>query len=197
MNKPVITYKFKTIDGKVYLVSSTGKIVKNKYFKHGVYHYVFDKDGVMQTGKLFRIGYKNYRVDNKGRAYLYIAKTTEKSPYYEKPGKYKKGSLKKGKQFYVLRPSVSGKWVQMANGYWIKRSKIKKTFIYPSITPSEKVKYKAKLKEKTKSYSGPSKNYLKKKKFKKGKTVTVIGTYGSWSKVSTGQWLPSKKLKKK
>jgi len=197
MNKPVITYKFKTIDGKVYLVSSTGKIVKNKYFKHGVYRYVFDKNGVMQTGKLFRIGYKNYRVDNKGRAYLYIAKTTEKAPYYEKPGKYKKGSLKKGKQFYVLRPSVSGKWVQMANGYWIKRSKIKKTFIYPSITPSEKVKYKAKLKEKTRSYSGPSKNYLEKKKFKKNKTVTVIGTYGSWSKVSTGQWLPSNKLKKK
>ena len=33
--------------------------------------------------------------------------------------------------------------------------------------------------------------------FKKNKTVTVVGTYGSWSKISSGQWLPSSRLKRK
>ena len=195
MNKPVITYKFKTIDGKVYLVSSTGKVIKNRFFKLGGYLYALDKDGVRQEGKKFRIGYKSYTLDSKGRAYIFKAKTTKKASYYTKAGKGKKGKLKKGKTFYVLK--TSGKWSQMANGYWVKTSKIKKTALYPTITPSKKVKYKAKVKKKTRSYSGPSKKYIKKKKFKKNKTVTVIGTYGSWSKLSTGQWLPSNRLKKK
>ena len=195
MNKQVITYKFKTIDGKVYLVSSTGKVIKDRYFKLGGYLYAFDKDGVRQAGKKYRIGYKGYTLDSKGRAYIFKAKTKKKTPYYAKAGKGKKGNLKKGKSFYVLK--TSGKWSQMANGYWVKTSKIKKTALYPTITPSEKVKYKAKVKKKTRSYSGPSKKYIKKKLFKKNKIVTVIGTYGSWSKLSTGQWLPSKRLKKK
>lgn len=195
MKKPVITYKFKTIDGKVYLVSSAGKVIKNRFYKFGAYWYAFDKNGVRQAGKRFRIGYKSYILDSKGRAYMFKAKTKKKTSYYAKAGKGKKGKLKKGKSFYVLR--TSGKWSQMANGYWIKTSKIKKTAIYPTITPSKKVKYKAKLKKKTRSYSGPSKKYIKKKKFKKKKTVTVIGTYGSWSKLSTGQWLPSSRLKRK
>ena len=84
----------------------------------------------------------------------------------------------------------------MANGYWVKTKNTKKVAVYPSIKPSKTVKYKAKLKKKTVSRSGPSTRYIKKKTFKKNKTVTVIGTYGSWSKISSGQWLPSSKLKK-
>ena len=85
----------------------------------------------------------------------------------------------------------------MANGYWIKTSKIKKTAIYPEFSPNVSVRYKAKLKKKTVSRSGPSNGYIKKKTFKKNKTVTVVGTYGSWSKISSGQWLPSSRLKRK
>ena len=102
--------------------------------------------------------------------------------------------MKKGKSFYVLR--TSGKWSQMANGYWIKTILTNKTAVYPEIKPSVTVRYKAKLKKKTRSRSGPSTNYLKKKVFKKNKTVTVVGTYGGWSKISSGQWLPSSKLRK-
>ena len=195
MNKQVITYQFQTIDGKVYLVSSAGNVIKDRYFKLGGYLYAFDKDGVRQAGKKYRIGYKGYILDSKGRAYIFKAKAKKKTPYYAKAGTGLKGNLKKGKSFYVLR--TSGKWSQMANGYWVKTSKIKKTVLYPTITPSEKVKYKAKVKKKTRSYSGPSTKYIKKAKFKKNKTVTVVGKYGGWSKLSTGQWLPSKRLKKK
>ena len=62
--------------------------------------------------------------------------------------------------------------------------------------PEEDAKYKAKVTKKARSYSGPSSKYIKKKLFKKNKIVTVIGTYGKWSKLSTGQWIPSKRLKK-
>ena len=84
----------------------------------------------------------------------------------------------------------------MANGYWVKTSLTKKTSVYPTITPSTKTKYKAKLKKKTVSRSGPSNGYIKCKTFKKNRKVTVIGTYGSWSKISSGQWLPSSRLKR-
>ena len=84
----------------------------------------------------------------------------------------------------------------MANGYWIKTSLTKKTVVYPKVKPSVTVKYKAKLKKKTVSRSGPGSKYIKKKTFKKNKTVTVIGTYGSWAKLSSGQWLPLSKLKR-
>ena len=84
----------------------------------------------------------------------------------------------------------------MANGYWVKTKYTKKTVIYPVYKPAVTVNYKAKLTKKTTSRSGPSSSYIKKKVFKKNKTVTVVGTYGSWSKISSGQWLPSGKLKK-
>ncbi len=195
MNKLVVTYNFRTIDGKVYLVGSTGTVIKNRFLKFGGYLYAFDENGVRQAGKKFWIGYKSYILDSKGRAYIFKAKAKKKIPYYAKAGKGKKGKLKKGKSFYVLR--TSGRWSQMANGYWVKTSLTTKTALYPTITPAVKVKYKAKVTKKVRSYSGPSSKYIKKKQFKKNKIVTVIGTYGKWSKLSTGQWLPSKRLKKK
>ena len=146
------------------------------------------------TNGQFWIGCQSYILDGQGRAYIYKAKTKKKAKYYANAGSGKKGKLKKGKKFYILR--TSGKWSQMDNGYWIKTSYTKKTAVYPEIKPSVTVTYKAKLKKKTRSYSGPGSNYIKKKKFKKNKTVTVIGTYGSWSKVSSGQWLPSSRLRK-
>ena len=190
-----IRYNFTVIDGKTYLVSTLGDYVKNKFFWMGSYIYGFDQDGVMQTNKKFWIGDAAYILDSQGRAYINKSKTKKKAPYYASPGSGKKGTMKKGKSFYVLR--TSGKWSQMANGYWVKTSLTKKTALYPEFRPNVKVSYKAKLKKKTVSRSGPSSNYLKKKTFKKNKTVTVVGTYGGWSKISSGQWLPSSKLKKK
>jgi GH25 family lysozyme M1 (1,4-beta-N-acetylmuramidase) len=190
----IVTYSFQTIEGKQYLVSSEGNIIKNMFFKYGAYTYGFDANGVKQVNKTLRIGNRSYILDNQGRAYINKSKTKKKAPYYAKAGSGKKGKLKKGKSFYVLR--TSGKWSQMANGYWIKTSLTKKTVVYPNISPSVKVNYKAKLKKKTVSRSGPSNSYIKKKTFKKNRKVTVIGTYGSWSKISSGQWLPSSRLKR-
>ena len=190
-----ISYSFANIDGQIYLVSSLGDYVKNRFFKYGAYTYGFDVNGVMQKNRKLWIGNAAYILDGQGRAYINKSKTKKKTPYYANPGSGKKGKLKKGKSFYVLR--TSGKWSQMANGYWIKTSKIKKTAIYPEFSPNVSVGYKAKLKKKTVSRSGPSNGYIKKKTFKKNKTVTVVGTYGSWSKISSGQWLPSSRLKRK
>ena len=182
------------IDGKQYYLGTNGLITKNSFVKVGGYVYGFGQDGVKLAGKKVWLGYKSYTLDDQGRAYIYKAKTKKKAKYYAKAGSGKKGTLKKGKKFYVLR--TSGKWSQMANGYWVKTSLTKKTAVYPEIKPSATVSYKAKLKKKTVSRSGPGSNYIKKKTFKKNKTVTVIGTYGSWSKVSSGQWLPSSRLRK-
>ncbi|MCR5034828.1 MAG: hypothetical protein K6B42_05340 [Clostridia bacterium] len=183
-----------TIDGKQYYLGTNGLITKNSFVKIGSYIYGFGQDGVKLTGKKVRLGYKSYILDSQGRAYINKSKTREKTKYYAKPGSGKKGTLKKGKKIYVLR--TSGKWSQMANGYWIKTSKTKKTAVYPEYQPDVAVKYKAKLKKKTTSRSGPSNNYIKKKTFKKNKKVTVIGTYGGWAKISSGQWLPLSRLKK-
>lgn len=194
MNLMRVTYSFQTIDGKTYLVGSDGSIIRNTFFRYGAYLYGFDPDGVMAYGKSFWIGNKGYILDSQGRAYINKSKTKKKASYYAKAGSGKKGTLKKGRSFYVLR--TSGKWSQMANGYWVKTSLTKKTSVYPTITPSTKTNYKAKLKKKTVSRSGPSNSYIKKKTFKKNRKVTVIGTYGSWSKISSGQWLPSSRLKR-
>ena len=189
-----VSNKMVTISGKQYYLGTNGLITKNSFVKIGGYVYGFGQNGVKLAGKKVWLGYKKYTLDSQGRAYINKSKTKKKAKYYANAGSGKKGTLKKGKSFYVLR--TSGKWSQMANGYWIKTSYTKKTAVYPTIKPNVTVKYKAKLKKKTVSRSGPGKNYIKKKTFKKNKTVTVIGTYGSWSKVSSGQWLPSSKLRK-
>jgi len=189
-----VSNKMVTISGKQYYLGTNGLITKNSFVTIGGYVYGFGQNGVKLAGKKVWLGYKKYTLDSQGRAYINKSKTKRKAKYYANAGSGKKGTLKKGKSFYVLR--TSGKWSQMANGYWIKTSYTKKTAVYPTIKPSVTVKYKAKLKKKTVSRSGPGKNYIKKKKFKKNKTVTVIGTYGSWSKVSSGQWLPSSRLRK-
>ncbi len=190
-----VAYYFTAMDGKTYIVSSLGEYVKNRFFKLGSYTYALDPNGVVQRNQKYWIGSAAYILDSQGRAYINKSKTKKKATYYASPGKGKKGKLKKGKKFYVLR--TSGKWSQMDNGYWIKTKYIKKTSIYPEFRPNVTVNYKAKLKKKTASRSGPSGSYIKKKTFKKNKTVTVVGTYGGWSKISSGQWLPSSKLKKK
>ena len=189
-----VAYYFTVIDGKTYIVSSLGEYVKNRFFKLGSYTYGLDPNGVVQRNQKYWIGSAAYILDSQGRAYINKSKTKKKAAYYASPGKGKKGKLKKGKKFYVLR--TSGKWSQMDNGYWIKTKYIKKTSIYPEFRSNVTVNYKAKLKKKTASRSGPSGSYIKKKTFKKNKTVTVVGTYGGWSKISSGQWLPSSKLKK-
>ena len=191
-----IRYSITTIDGRKYIVSNLGDMVKNRFFGLWPYIYGLDANGVMQTGRKFWIGSTAYIFDGQGRAYINKSKTKKKKvPYYRNAGSGKIGKIKKkGTSFYVLR--TSGKWSQMANGYWIQTSKTKKTEIYPEYRPNVNVTYKAKLKKKTASRSGPSNGYIKKKTFKKNKKVTVVGTYGGWAKISSGQWLPLSRLKK-
>ncbi len=190
-----VRYTLVEENGNTYAVDSWGNKVKNKFIKIEHYTYGFGKDGIMVKDRKCTLKHKTYILDRKGRAYINKSKTLKDAPYYSKKGKGKIGTLKKGTKFYVLR--TSGDWSKMADGNWIKTSLTKKTVRYPDIEPSKTVNYKAVVKEKTASYSGPSRKYIKKKTFKKGVTVKVIGTYKKWSKVSTGQWLPTKKLRKK
>ena len=189
-----VSNKMVTIEGKQYYLGTNGLITKNTFVKTGGYYYGFGQDGVKLTGQKTWLGCRCYILDNQGRAYINKSKTKKKAAYYANAGSGKKGTMKKGKNFYVLR--TSGKWSQMDNGYWVKTKYTKKTVVYPECKPSATVNYKAKLTKKTTSRSGPSKGHIKKKVFKKNQTVTVVGTYGSWSKISSGQWLPSGKLKK-
>ena len=193
-NGVAVSNRMVTLNGREYYLGTNGLITKNSFVKIGAYFYGFNKNGTKLTGKKVRLGCRIYTLDSQGRAYINKSKTKKKAAYYAKAGSGKKGTLKKGKSFYVLR--TSGKWSQMANGYWIKTSLTQKTAVYPGIKPKVTVKYKAKLKKKTVSRSGPGDKYIKKKTFEKNKTVTVIGTYGSWSKISSGQWLPSSRLRK-
>ena len=190
-----IRYSITTIAGKKYIVSNLGDMVKNRFFGIWPYIYAVDANGVLQANTKYWIGSIAYILDGQGRAYINKSKTKKKKvPYYRNPGSGKVGKIKKkGTSFYVLR--TSGKWSQMANGYWIQTSKTKKTEIYPEYRPNVNVTYTAKLKKKTASRSGPSNGYIKKKTFKKNKKVTVIGTYGGWAKLSSGQWLPLSRLK--
>lgn len=160
----------------------------------GGYRYGFAGNGMMLRNCAKWLGNGYYTFDSAGRSYIYKSKTKRKSAYYAKAGSVKKGTLKKNRSFYVLR--TSGKWSQMSNGYWIKTSYTKKTAVYPVMKPSVNTKFRAKLKKKSSSRSGPSTAYIKTKTFKKNRKVTVIGTYGSWAKVSSGQWLPTSRLKK-
>ncbi|MGX8773732.1 MAG: GH25 family lysozyme [Bacillota bacterium] len=189
-----VSNTMQTIDGKQYYLGKNGLITKNEFVKVGAYTYGFGEDGVKLAGKKVWLGYRSYILDSQGRAYINKSKTKKKAAYYAKAGSGKKGTMKKGRTFYVLR--TSGKWSQMANGYWVKTSLTKKTAVYPQVRPSATVRYKAKLKKKTVSRSGPSNSYIKKKTFKKNRKVTVVGTYGSWSKISSGQWLPTSRLRK-
>lgn len=187
------SYVLRTINGRKYYLGKNGIILKS--FLKTIDGYVrgFGPDGAMVTGRSAWIGYKCYTYDGYGRAYLNRSKTKKKATIYAKAGSVKKGTLKKGKSFYVLR--TSGKWSQMANGLWIKTSYTKKTAVYPTIKPSKNIRYTTKMKKKTKSYSGPSSSYIKKKTLKKNKKVTVVGTYGSWAKLTTDTWVPKSRLK--
>ena len=194
MKSSVVTYGFRTINGKKYIYSSRGTRQKNCFVWVDDFQYAVNKDGIVQKGKKYTIGNRTYILDSQGRAYRSKVKALKKAAYYE-TGKGERGKVKKGQTFYIIR--YTDKWAKMTNGYWIERSKIKATIVYPIVTPSVKVNYKAKLKKKTRSRSGPSTDYVKTKKFKKNTTVTVIGTYNGWSKLSSGQWLPSSRLKRK
>ncbi len=189
----IITSKWITLNGKNYYATETGDL-QTGYIKIGNYNYGFSDEGVMYKSASHWFGCKKYAFDSKGRAYLKKAKTKKKTPYRKGPGTNygKKGTLKKGKSFYVIRKS--GSWSQMSNGYWIKTSRTKTTVIYPIYKPETVTEYKAKLTAKYTSRSGPTTSYLKKKTYKKGTTVTVKGTYGNWAQLSSGYWVPISKL---
>lgn len=164
--------------------------------KLGAYYYGFDGNGISMRNGIGWFGYCGYSFDTSGRSIISKIKIRKKAKYYTGPStKYqKKGTYKKGKKYYVLQRS--GKWSQLNTGYWVKTSYLTKQEVYPIITPDVPDQFRAKLTKKTRSYSGPSNGYIKKRNFKKNKKVTVVGTYGGWAKVSSGQWLPLNKLKK-
>ena len=189
----IITSKWITLNGNKYYATETGDL-QTGYVKIGNYSYGFSDAGVMYKSASHWFGCKKYAFDSKGRAYLKKAKTKKKTPYRKRPGKKyaKKGTLKKGKALYVIRKS--GSWSQMTNGYWIKTSRLKTTVVYPTYKPEIDVEYKATLTAKYTSRSGPSTSYIKKTTYKKGKEVTVKGTYGNWAQLSSGYWVPISKL---
>lgn len=168
-------------------------ILGNTIVSIGGYIYGTNASGEKITGRSAWIGYKCYSYDKQGRAYIRKAKTTRKVTTYANAGSGAKGTLKKGSSFYVLR--TSGSWSQMANGLWVKTGYTKKTAVYPTIKPSVNTRYTTKMKAKSASYTGPSTSYVKTKTIKKNRKVTVVGTYGSWAKLTTGNWVPKSKLR--
>lgn len=184
--------RFMEIDGIRCYLDADGLRVRNRVVSAGGYYYGFDEDGAMLSGTSVWFGCKRYTFDSKGRAYISKSKTIRKGAYYKKPGSGKMGTIKKGKNFYVLR--TSGKWSQMSNGYWVKTSCTKKIAKYPTYKPETYTKYDTKITKKTSAYSGPKTNYIKKKTLKRGTKVTVTGTYGSWAKLSKGYWVPKSRL---
>lgn len=178
---------------KTVLKSYEDEILKDTIVNIGGYLYGTDAEGVKIVGKTAWSGYKCYIFDSQGRAYINKSKTKKKATIYANAGSGSKGSLKKGKSFYVMR--TSGKYSQMANGLWVKTSYTKKTAVYPTYKPSVNKRYTTKMKKKAASYTGPSTSYIKKKTLKKNKKVTVVGTYGNWAKLTTGYWVPKSKLR--
>lgn len=180
-------------EAKTVLRSYSGELLTNQLVRFGAYLYGSDAEGVKIVGRGAWTEYRYYIYDGAGRAYINKAKTKKNAGIYANPGSAKKGSLKKNKAFYILR--TSGKWSQMANGLWIKTSYTKKIVVYPTMKPSVNTRYKTKMKKTSASYTGPSTSYIKKKTLKKNKVVTVVGTYGSWAKLTTGYWVPKSKLR--
>ncbi len=193
-NGDMIISAWSTILGKTYYSTETGTLATGVK-KIGNYIYGFDSTGFMYRSTSQWFGCKRYTFDSAGKAYLKQAKTKKKSVYRTGPGtKYaKKGTLKKKKAIYVVR--TSGSWSQMPNGYWVKNSTIRATAIYPVYKPETNDSYRAVLKAKYKSRSGPGTSYIKKKTYKKGAKITVSGTYGGWAKLTSGYWVPISKVK--
>ena len=186
--------KLVTVEGTTYYLGKNGLITKNAFVSAGLYRYGFDENGAMMKNCSPWIGCRSYTIDGNGHAYILKAKTIKKAGYYSGRGSGRKGTLKKNRSFYVV--ATSGKWSRMADGYWIRTSYTKKTAVYPTIKPSADADYSARLTKKTRSYTGPSASYIKKTYYKKNRKVTVTGTYGSWAKISSGNWLPLNSLKK-
>lgn len=180
-------------NAKTALRSYDGELLINQVVRFGAYLYGSDAEGLKIVGRGVWTGYSYYIYDGAGRAYINKSKTKKAASVYANPGSVKKGTLKKNKAFYILR--TSGKWSQMANGLWVKTSYTKKTTVYPTMKPSVNTGYKTKMKKKAASYTGPSTSYIKKKTLKKNQVVTVMGTYGSWAKLTTGYWVPKSKLR--
>lgn len=185
------------IEGKQYYLGTNGIIRKNSVVTTGGRRYYFEEDGVMYKPESLTsmwIGCGQYTFTPQGYAYLNQSKAKKKLSIYNRPGSGKAGQIKRNARFYVI--GISGKWSQMANGKWVKTSYTKKTAIYPNYRPDTYGTYKAKLKKRYQSRSGPSTGYLAKTSYKKGRKVTVMGTYGGWARLTNGQWLPISKLKK-
>ena len=115
-----------TISGKKYYVNRDGYRLVG-YYKVGKYYYGFNSGGVMYKDKTVTIAKKKRTFLKNGRAVLYTGKVTASTLSYRTgPGtNYKeKGTNKRGTKVKVIR--TSGKWSQLANGYWSYSGYIKK-----------------------------------------------------------------------
>ena len=90
---------------KTVLKSYADQILKNRTVKFSGYVYGADANGEKIVAKALWTGNKRYTYDEKGHAYISRSKTTAKTAVYEKAGSVKKGTLAKGKYFYVLKKS--------------------------------------------------------------------------------------------
>ena len=180
-------------EGNRYYATETGTL-QTGVVKIGKYRYGFDDTGVMVKGVSKWFGSKKYAFDSKGRAYQKKATLKKNKPYRSGPGtKYaKKGTLKKGKSIYIIRQY--GDWYQMPNGYWTKNNNLLITRYYPIYRPETDDECEAEVIEACDGMSGPKSSYIKITSYKPGDIVIVVGTYGTWAKLSTGDWVPWAKL---
>ena len=176
-------------NGNRYYATETGEL-QTGVIKIGKYTYGFNDDGTMVKSMAKWFDDKKYSFDSKGRAYQKRA-TLKKAKYYRTgPGdKYaKKGKYKKGKEIVIIRKY--GNWYQMPNGYWVNNTGLLMTRYYPIYRPQVEYFCEAEVIEACDGMSGPKTTYIKLATYQQGDIVSVVGTYGSWAQLTTGDWVP-------
>lgn len=158
------------------------------FVRTGGYYYYVGEDGHKYKGLQY--------IDNK-RYYFSGSGIMKKSGWinYEggsyfasSTGVLYNNSLKKVSNYYYLFAADGkrfGGGTHELNGKVYKLMSNGKAYLNIS-----KAKYKTKFKK------GPGKKYKNKGTLKRGKSVYIIRTYGSWSQASNGYWIKTKHLKK-
>ena len=185
----LITTGIKSISGATYYFEEASETVDMSSPEYGM---LFVSESAEEPTARW-IGDKEYTFTADGKTYLKRAKANKEVYIYANAGSGKSGKIAKNTQFNVVR--TSGNYSQMENGNWIKTADTTRLVQYPTYRPETEVNYDKMMKAKYGAYTGPSTSYIKKATYKKNKKVTVTGTYGSWSMLSTGYWVPSSKLK--
>lgn len=186
----LVTAGMKTISGSKYFFDNEADVDSDSYGA------MFKSESITGEPVQKRIGDAEYTFTTDGKTYLNRSKTKKSATSRDGAGtKYaKKGTVKKGTYFNVVR--ISGKWSQMEDGRWVLTSYTTKTEVYPEVFETELDPIQVgKLTAKYTSKNGPGTDYIAKKKFSSGATVTLTGTYGDWYHTLNGYWIPKSKIK--